>query len=90
MSGHIKWTFWAQKLHRYKSFIDNEFWRVVEKVEFFIYNSCCEKKFVFYIYVQEKCKISPLSPPSFRKWLIYKGKTPVEFFRGLALWRRNG
>jgi len=53
MSGHIEWTFWAQKLHRYKSFIDNEFWRVVEKVEFFIYNSCVRRN-LFFIYIYRR------------------------------------
>lgn len=49
MIGHIE--FMSQKLHRYNSFIDNDLWRVVEKVEFFIYNSCVRRILVFiYMY----------------------------------------
>ena len=49
MIGHIE--FMPQKLHRYKLLIDNKLWRVVEKVEFFIYNSCVRKIWVFiYMY----------------------------------------
>lgn len=49
MIGHIE--FMPQKLHRCKSLIDNKLWRVVEKVEFFIYNSCVRKILVFiYMY----------------------------------------
>lgn len=57
MIGHIR----AQKLHRYKSFIYNELWRVVEKVEFFIYNSCVRKFLFLYICTGEMENYSTFS-----------------------------
>lgn len=61
MIGHIEWTFWGQKLHRYNPFIYNEFWRVVEKVEFFIYNSYVRRILFLYICTGEMDNYSTFS-----------------------------
>lgn len=57
MIGHIR----LKKLHRYKSFIINEFWRVVEIVEFFTYNSCMRKVLFLYICTGEMENLSTFS-----------------------------